>query len=246
MLQFTRQKSRRVSGGHLCVGLGCSGGLQPPEQDQLKRTELMNTSVVPIGQTFSRLTVLSKGTRKDYWLCQCACGSAPKEISRYHVRKGTTRSCGCLQREKQRETFLTHGAAQKGKRSRGYAVWASMLQRCTNIKNKNYPQYGGRGIKVCSSWESFQGFIACMGEPQKGESLERLDVNGDYSQENCVWVDLKVQNQNKRNNRLLTYAGRTQCMAAWAEEFGIPYSTLRSRLRYGWNIEKALNTVSAS
>jgi hypothetical protein len=121
-----------------------------------------------------------------------------------------------------------------------------MKDRCYNPNNKQFVDYGGRGIKVCDRWaipSGFQNFLEDMGRrPSSDHSLDRIDVNGDYCPENCRWATRKEQCRNKRSNKLLTWKGRTQCMSQWADDFAISYVCLKSRLRRGWSTEKALTT----
>ena len=127
---------------------------------------------------------------------------------------------------------LTHGKSQ----SRAYQAWSGMRTRCYNGNAKSYPYYGGRGIKVCQRWlESFEGFYADMGEADVGMSLERIDVNGDYSPENCKWIPLAEQARNKRNVKLID--GKT--LPEIARESGVKYSTLHARKRT--DIESTVN-----
>lgn len=87
----------------------------------------------------------------------------------------------------------------------------------------------------------FNNFLEDMGEKPARHSIERIDTNKGYCKENCKWIKIELQNRNKRNNKMLTYEGRTQSAVEWSEEFKIPYKTLMSRLRYGWNVEDALS-----
>lgn len=84
------------------------------------------------------------------------------------------------------------------KRSPSYHTWNAMMQRCRNPKNSNYINYGARGIKVSSEWDEFKNFLADMGERPGGMTLDRVDVNSDYSKENCRWADISTQNKNRR------------------------------------------------
>jgi len=132
----------------------------------------------------------------------------------------------------------THGASQTPE----YMVWKNMKGRCNNPKNSVYKHYGKRGITVCARWlTSFENFIIDMGaRPSALHQLDRIDVNGSYSPENCRWAAPTQNARNKRNNRLISYNGETLPLSAWAERTGIAYNTLRMRLEAGWEPERAL------
>ena len=119
-----------------------------------------------------------------------------------------------------------------------------MLTRCYNTRRKEYPRYGGRGIKMCERWRtSFQNFLADMGpRPGDGYTIERKNNNGDYEPGNCVWATWKRQQRNRSNNRLLAFKGEIHSVAEWSDKLGISYSTLVQRLNKHWTIEKALTT----
>jgi hypothetical protein len=132
-----------------------------------------------------------------------------------------------------------------GKGTRAYRIWQAMLNRCRNANVVCYPHYGGRGIKVCERWHSFPAFLADMGEPPEGTTIERVDNDGDYAPGNCRWATRKEQMNNTRACKLVTYNGKTQTVAAWAEELGINRYTLYNRLNdYGWSIEQSLTVVA--
>jgi hypothetical protein len=134
---------------------------------------------------------------------------------------------------------LKHGKA----RSRPYNKWMSMLDRCRNPNSPAYKNYGGRGIVVCERWLDFAQFHADMGDPPPGHSLERVDNNRGYDPDNCVWADRRAQGRNKRNNVLITIDGETMPLSAWAERFGIKYTTAHQRIwKYGWSPEDAVKT----
>lgn len=153
-----------------------------------------------VGKRFGRLVVLDDfGTDKKQnvlWRCMCECGEFAVSTA-YDLRKGRVKSCGCLLRE---GTATKHGMARGGKsRSPTYNVWAAMVQRCTNPKDKSFAAYGGRGIEVCAGWKEFEGFFADMGECPKGLSLDRRDNNKGYEASNCYWATKMEQARNKRS-----------------------------------------------
>ncbi len=138
--------------------------------------------------------------------------------------------------------MLSHRQSQKGsKHYSEYQRWKAMKRRCDNKKNKDWHNYGGRGIKVCKEWiESFETFIADMGSCPIGYSLDRIDSNGDYSKENCRWTSNLEQARNKRCVPYITKNGVTKTANEWAKENGIKRSTYSMRLcKYGWSVEKA-------
>jgi hypothetical protein len=143
---------------------------------------------------------------------------------------GTSKSIG--------DRTRTHGM----RHTTEYRIYRGMINRCTYVKQNNFHLYGGRGIKVCERWlNSFEAFFADMGpRPSEKHSLDRIDTNGSYSPENCRWVTWVGQNNNRRNNRVFTHDGKTQTMAQWATECGIPLKILSQRLRRGKSFEQAI------
>jgi len=135
-----------------------------------------------------------------------------------------------------------HGLAPRNtKRSNAYRRWQHMIQRCHNPNDKDYPQYGGRGIVVCDRWRyDFMAFLYDMGTPPKGHTLDRIDVNGAYSKENCRWLTAKEQANNRRNTVYLTIHGVTLPLSAWCETHGICSKTVLYRLKQGWSHEDAI------
>lgn len=178
-----------------------------------------------IGERFERLVVMSRegGGRVRV---RCDCGRE-KVVIAHNVRTRRTRSCGCLRAEQLRARRLRHGAT----RTPEYAVWLSIRERCENPKAASYPGYGARGIRVCERWRnSFDAFLADMGARPEGGTIDRIDPNGDYAPDNCRWTDMLTQQNNRRNNILITFRGRTQTLAQWARELGLKYATLRRRI----------------
>lgn len=123
-----------------------------------------------------------------------------------------------------------------------YAIWKEMNRRCSTPTNKEYHNYGGRGIEVCEQWRhSFTTFYADMGKRPDGLQLDRINNDGDYNPENCRWTTPTVQANNTRLNRYFTIDGRTQTLAEWCRERGVRYGRVNGRLnRLGYTIEQAL------
>lgn len=115
-----------------------------------------------------------------------------------------------------------------------------MHSRCSNPKDRYYPQYGGRGIKVCAAWASFEVFALSMGPRPVGMTLDRRDNDKDYSPENCRWATAREQTLNRSITRWLELDGRTQCLSDWAKEFGHSHQKVLWRLKNGWSVREAI------
>ncbi len=161
-----------------------------------------------VGKRFGRLSVISKSEKRNptgsiYWECRCDCGTLLLVDGR-SLRGGLQRSCGCLQREyaHNQHNNLTHG----GRNERLYRVWRGMLDRCYYPSNNRYHIYGGRGITVCDEWRTnyanFRDWAIATGydpdAPRGKCTIDRINVDGPYSPQNCRWVDMKAQAANKR------------------------------------------------
>ena len=195
------------------------------------------------GQRFGRLTAMSLVARDTKWCAhlwsfKCDCG-AEKAISIKSVTSGNTASCGCSASESLKARNTTHGLS-RGQPSE-YRSWKDMRSRCLNGNNTSYADYGGRGISICSRWASFAVFFADMGARPNNNTLDRVDVNGGYSPENCRWAAADVQANNKRTNRTLTISGETRTLAQWCQHFNIEPSKVRYRLNNGWGVKDAFS-----
>jgi hypothetical protein len=169
------------------------------------------------------------------WECRCQCGRTIFVSSRNLKSGRGALSCGCVEMPR---------ASGSG---REYRIWTDMRTRCHNPRNKRYPRYGGRGIRVCDRWNSFALFLKDMGPCPAGMSLERDDNDGDYCPTNCRWATYADQANNSSHVRLLSFGGRTMSLHHWAIELGINEQTLQSRLNFlGWTVERTLSTPAAN
>lgn len=196
------------------------------------------------GKKFNRLTVINReGTHVSgrsklaLWRCKCECG---KEVvvRGSSLRNGTTKSCGCVQRENASIANTTHGLS----RTSIHYIWLGMKRRCNNPKDKNYSYYGGRGISVCKDWDTdfvtFKDWALKNGY-REGLTLDRIDVNGNYEPSNCRWATQKEQSNNTRRNKFFKYNGGEYTLSQISDMCGIGYVALYKRLKRGWSIEEA-------
>lgn len=123
-----------------------------------------------------------------------------------------------------------------------HKTWRAMFSRCYQPSSGSYPRYGGAGITVCDRWRWFANFVDDMGERPAGMTIERENNDQPYEPNNCRWATKSEQQRNQRVNHLLTYNGRTQCLAAWCDETGLEHHTLQMRLKRGWDAARALET----
>lgn len=200
------------------------------------------------GRKFGRLTVIGEAKEHTYeghsswWLCKCECGNT-LEVRRSCLVRGDTQSCGCLKKELLRE----HGRKMLTKHgwygTRVYHIWHLIVDRCDNPNCSQYPNYGGRGIKLCSEWRNDPKAF-CEWAMENGYrddlTIDRIDFNGDYEPNNCRWITIDAQQTNKRNNVRITYQNKTQCASEWARELGISVGTIYARIRLGWTNPKEI------
>lgn len=196
--------------------------------------EVMNE----IGNKYGKISVLNKTERSGYYLVRCDCGeqfTSRVNSIKYSTKLGATAHCKLCERKSK----IKHNLSQ----TRVYEIYKLMMRRCYDEANKSYPNYGARGIEVCANWHDIVVFNewALSSGYADTLTLERIDVNGDYTPENCTWITKKQQSYNRTNSRLLTAFGKTQTLAEWSEEYTIGHSTILHRLKSGWNTEQAIS-----
>ena len=196
------------------------------------------------GMKFGKLTaieIVGERNKRPIWKCLCECGNYIEKPSPYLVY-GKNQSCGCGRygKKKEKDTFVK-------KHKRLHNVWWGMKQRCNSASHTAFKYYGGKGIKVCEEWLDFENFCKWAMEngynptAKKGEcTLDRIDVNGDYCPQNCRWVGMKTQGNNKTDNHWITMDGETKTLQQWAEEYGKTGKRVSTRISRGWNEEKAV------
>lgn len=198
---------------------------------------------IEIGRTYGNWTVICPGKTNrwhvKHWWCRCKCGTK-KEVRESVLKVVDSEFCSDCKPMPKR---IKHGLLSEP----CYNVWRGIRQRCLNPKANGYKNYGGRGIKVCQRWNDFAAFCEDMSEGYKpGLDIERIDTNGNYEPGNCVWTTRKQNLRNRRNNRRMTFDGKTLCVSEWAEVTGISESAIRKRLRLKWPVAKILTTPSAA
>lgn len=165
--------------------------------------------------------------------CECTCGLT-KYVRLSALRQGHTSGCAACTNPR-----IKHRLA----RTPEYNAWKSMVRRCTNPNSKGYHNYGGRGITVCPQWiDSPEQFVLDMGKiPEPGMSLDRIDVNGNYTPLNCRWATDQMQNRNRRDTIRIEYKGEIVNLIDLCESLGVNHNVVKERiLRHDWDIEDAL------
>lgn len=193
------------------------------------------------GRRFGRLVALERIGHTAHghaaWKCRCDCGT---EIvaSRGNLRAGTTRSCGCLKREVTGARSRTHAMSD----TPTWNSWRAMVERCTNPNNIGFRLYGAKGITVHPPWRFFANFLRDVGERPDGMSLDRIDGSRGYEPGNVRWADMRRQQRNRANNRIIEHDGTSKPLSEWSEITGIGRTTIDRRLTRGWTVHEALTT----
>lgn len=190
-------------------------------------------------QKYGKLTIIcidhqktySNGYTVDFVKCKCDCGNE-KVINYNNLKRGLVKSCGCI-------TRTANGLSK----TRLYKIYRHLINRCNYKKDINYKNYGGRGITVYQDWQDdFMNFYnwALENGYQDNLTIDRIDVNGNYEPTNCRWVTMKIQQNNRSNNRILEYKGQKKTITEWANYCGLSYRNLYYRLNNGYTVEQAI------
>lgn len=208
-----------------------------------------------VPETFGRLTTIgprfmlpvgTQGEKASHQVCLCNCGSEFRVVLVASLVSGKSQSCGCVQKQKlvaRNQSNARHGMTGTPE----HKTWAGMIKRCEDKGNASYGNYGARNVKVCPEWRDpltgFMQFYSDMGpKPALDYEIERKDVNGNYCPENCCWIPPHEQKYNTRRSHMLTYQGKTQCIALWERDSGLSQNTIHRRIIAGWPVEKILST----
>lgn len=201
------------------------------------------------GQQFHYWTVLHYSHKNErsavYWWCRCKCG-VEKAVSATSLRGyggNSSKSCGCYKVEKLKNDKKGRNHKHGYNGHPIYKKWKQMRYRCNNPESDRYKNYGGRGIKVCERWDDFQSFYDDMAPTWwEGASLDRIDVDGDYTPNNCRWIEPEEQAKNKTTTLYVTFEGEKRRLIDVCEADLVPnsYGTIKSRLKMGWSEEDAL------
>lgn len=194
------------------------------------------------GMKFGRLTVI-KRTESDKhghakFLCKCECKNECV-VSGDNLKRNHTISCGCYREERTIQARTIHGKTN----TRLYRIYTGMKTRCYDVNNKNYKNYGARGITICKEWlENFMSFYnwAMLNGYHDDLSIDRINVNGNYEPSNCRWATREEQANNTTKNHHIEYDGEIKTLEKWSETVGINKSLIYRRLENGWGVEKAL------
>jgi hypothetical protein len=199
------------------------------------------------GFRFGRLTVVSRGKTVKrtnnrgtltYWVCKCDCGKI-KEVLSSDLKKGATTSCGCYQRQRSKESNMTHGLSE----TRLYNIWSHMKERCTNQNAIDFYRYGGVGVSVCEEWiSSFEAFRdwSLKNGYRDDLTIDRIDGTRGYEPSNCRWATTEQQNNNKKNNIIVEYDGKRMTLGQLSKTVGVNYCKLWRCVKNGMTPESAV------
>lgn len=199
------------------------------------------------GKRFGRLVVIERSPRSTSrlprWICRCDCG-VDHDTRASSLTSQCARSCGCLAREASTARNGKHWGSRDcttATEKKLYSVWTGVRRRCLYPKTRQYPDYGGRGITICDEWAEYPAFKdwSLANGYEDGKSIDRIDVNGGYSPENCRWTGAREQARNRRNTRYVRVNGLTVRLQDLNEAMGVSHPVMLRKLRDGRPFEKA-------
>jgi len=181
------------------------------------------------------------GTRRAVE-CVCDCGGV-KVVLIGNIRRGLTKSCGCLQKQKASEAHFQHGESSLVRHrnmTAEFRIWRGMKRRCSGEKDI---RYAGRGISVCERWKKYENFLSDMGRrPSEKHSIDRINNDGNYEPANCRWATHEEQMRNRSNSKFATFYGVTKHIEEWSAISGVPGRAIRNRIRSGWGYKQSVWT----
>jgi hypothetical protein len=200
------------------------------------------------GMKFGKLTVLNEYKRVNgitYWLCECDCDDKTKKYIQYSNLFHSTVSCGCIREEL--DMNKKHGYAG----TRIFTIWKNMMRRCNDERDSAYNNYGRRGIKIFNGWlieEDYEGLLNFIAWAKgsgysDNPTIDRINVDGDYTPENCKWSSYEEQNNNRRNNVYIEINGELKTQGEWAKYSGLTLKQIHSRVRRGWSGEDIIKPI---
>ena len=194
------------------------------------------------GQRYGRLVAIECVNPHGHakWIFKCDCGRTLVAIAK-NVRRGMTKSCGCLHAENVKVVNRTHGMSYSSE----HKIWEAMKRRCLNPNDTDYHLYGGRGIEVCDRWKnSFADFLSDMGRRPQGTSIDRIDNDKGYEPGNVRWATASTQVLNRRSTLRVEYNGTLMTLKDACAVAGLPYSVVLQRIRkLRWHPSLALSTL---
>lgn len=224
------------------------------EYNELEIKYKGNNYIIKVGDMFERLTVvklvqyLEGNTKRKGCICKCNCTDnsyiGPSRL--YMLLSGDLVSCGCYSRDIHSDIMtrmnFKHGDATRDNREKLYILWGAMIDRANNHNRDDSKYYADKGIRVCEDWRDYQKFRewSLSNGYKEGLSLDRKDNSLDYCPSNCRWIELKDQNSNKTNNRILTYKGVSHTITEWTRITGKSWTYIDSRLKAGKSVGQAL------
>lgn len=201
----------------------------------MKTSRLIDIS----GQKFGRLTVVSfsgyrregkNGHKTSEWKCKCECGNEVV-VTKSRLKSGNTKSCGCMKTENNIKTWTKHGLCN----TRLYKIFSMMKDRCYNKNSKAYMYYGGKGVFICDEWlRDFQTFYdwAIQNGYDDNLTIERIDVNGNYEPDNCMWITQSEQMRNRTNTHFILFEGKKYTLTELSNKLGVSRTTIRKHEKY--------------